>query len=305
MLNKFVFLVSFLSILSSVSSEKLRFAAGSEKGTYFAIGKSLNKLPKTKVKVLKTAGSIENIDLIANGKADIGLAQLDVFTDSKMIDEKIRGKVKFVLPIYREEIHIITMNQERKKQGLKGLLESSIYVGPKNSGTAATADIIFSALKIKDKIEFINAPTDQGVESLLAGQGEYAMLVGGAPLKVISYHGDRFNLVQFDRATQVFFTSGNYPYKKTRLEQGIYDWLEEDIATISIASVIIARKDADPKKIKKLIKNIYKKRKKLRRSHPKWEELDIEYAKYILKSYPQFAFKGAYKAVKKLKSRKR
>ena len=142
-------------------------------------------------------------------------------------------------------------------------------------------------------------------QALMADQGDVSMLVGGAPLSQINYQGDKFNLISLGGDYQRLLTSRKFPYKKTRLEKGIYSWLQEDIETISIASVIVAHKKADAKQIKKLVRKISKYHKKLRRIHPKWDELDVEYAKFILKAHKEYAHKSAYKAVKKMRKRRR
>jgi TRAP-type uncharacterized transport system substrate-binding protein len=78
----------------------VRIASGPPGQTYrdvYATGLAA-ELPRTRITHLETSGSIENLDLLASGEADVGFAQADVFADLVRRDEI---RYENVLPIGR------------------------------------------------------------------------------------------------------------------------------------------------------------------------------------------------------------
>ena len=71
----FFIMALFISILSS---KEIIIATGEDSGNYYKIGKEINTtIYNNKAKVLKTSGSVENMLLVAKGKADVALVQAD------------------------------------------------------------------------------------------------------------------------------------------------------------------------------------------------------------------------------------
>ncbi len=111
----------------------LRLATGQEGGMYFEFGKLLKKSANDlDVEVITTEGSLQNIDLLKNGKVDAALVQSDVLT--KMPQKETEQTV-----LYEEAIQLIA----NRSSGIKSVKDINakknyLYVGPKGSGTAAT-----------------------------------------------------------------------------------------------------------------------------------------------------------------------
>ena len=71
-----------------------RFASGFKGGTYYEIAKSIGDTKLAKVQVLESTGTLENITKVANQEADLGLAQLDILTNSILITDDIKASRK-------------------------------------------------------------------------------------------------------------------------------------------------------------------------------------------------------------------
>jgi TRAP transporter TAXI family solute receptor len=130
-------------VLASKAPEKpvVRFATGQSGGWYNKAGdifKGLGVAKNLDVQLIPTSGSLDNLNLLAEGKADLALVQSDALAlmqkkqpDKKMVSEQAE--------LYVEYAQLIA-NRDGGVTALKDLdsRKHFVYVGPKGSGTAIT-----------------------------------------------------------------------------------------------------------------------------------------------------------------------
>ena len=274
------FLLSFLVLFSLVSNCKKDYytvASGVSTGTYTQFAKSLEILEGVKLKILKTHGSQENVEAVRDGKADIAFTQIDNFENLCMTDEDIRKEVKIVLPLYSEELHLLTTAEIKSLKDLKG---KSISIGPRKSGIEGTAWGFFTIMGLDVSSFQIKQGSSEDALTDLENQKIDAMfIVAGAPVRLLSSlipeKAKNIKIYSFNNRERLKMLDSAYQYQKATISPNVYPWNKQLVKTVSVDSIIVASEDTDPEFIKKLLKDIFKNQETLRKAHSKWAEVSI------------------------------
>ena len=294
----FITLTPLLAFFST-KLKTWRFAAGFNGGTYFEIAKSIDDTGLAKVKTLETTGTLENIAKVANQEADLGLAQLDIISNSILITNDLKLKAKVALPIYREEVHILV--KDPKIKSITDLKGRSISIGKKNSGTAVSAEIILIALRLRKSMKIKNYSAAFALDLLKKNQVDAVMIVAGAPIQaLVNNNSGGIRLLSFRSKEMKTLTSDFFPYKKSIIKEKTYPWSGR-VKTISVTSVIIVNAGMPKEDLSYLINSIFKYKRTLVKKHSKWAELDLEYALNIAEALQEDAHADAFKILRKLK----
>lgn len=144
---------------------------------------------------VKTTGGLDNLNVLSNKKADVGIAQLDTIKDLAPGDESIAA-LKAVAVLNYNYLHVLTaatgymQEQGREWYGAKkmGVVRVQKFSELKGRTVAlvGSAQLMAQALQqrvLKDyNMRFVNAPSDaEAAKMVLSGQVQAMMTVGGAP----------------------------------------------------------------------------------------------------------------------------
>lgn len=285
------------------TEKPLQFSVGFKGGTYEYFAKTLNKLPGVSFKIINTQGSNDIVRYVNAGRSDFGIAQLDIIFNLDSRESRATENIRFVLPLYSEEVHVIAKNSIRSISDLSG---KTISVGARNSGTSETALIILSQLDLLDGSKAVRRmrfmEPEQGLKKLENGQIDAVFIVAGAPVKLLrrlpSGFSSKGHLLSFNKRQYKKVTQNQYHYKKSRIRAGRYPWQTEAAKTISVVSSIITNKRMPDSDVSNLINKIFSNRNRLNGMHPKWKEVDNETIKWYLDGRPYQFHKGAKEALK-------
>jgi hypothetical protein len=148
---------------------RLTIATGSTDGVYYGLGTQLatswqNQMNITRPTVRATAGSLANIDLLREGKADVGFGDADAVTDPNQGPHKLRALAR----IYDDYIQIVVRADLPIRQ-LSDLTGRRVSIGEANSQVQLVANRILAAggvhgeikerLSINDSIQAMQAGT--------------------------------------------------------------------------------------------------------------------------------------------------
>lgn len=135
---KAVLLIS--TVVLSLQASAYTITTGDKSGAYFKVGTNLAALVKDG-KVIESKGSIENIERLVSGEADIGIIQLDAYAWYLSKHPKESSKIEVVGTLFKECIHI-AVNKKGKVQDEDDLQQkgATIAIGNKGSGTAVSWD---------------------------------------------------------------------------------------------------------------------------------------------------------------------
>lgn len=158
--------------------KEITIAAGSQNGTYYQTALQYKKLleeEKVKVTLLQTKGSIENVELIEQGKADIGFVQNGILKPAQL------NSVESLASVYYEPLWIFYRNEGFEIEYVIQLISKKIAVGSVGSGTR---DLALTILKdnglTQENTSLLELNSTQAKEQLLEGKID-AMLVVISP----------------------------------------------------------------------------------------------------------------------------
>ncbi len=247
---------------------------------------SLKKLNKIKISITPTKGSSDNFErLVTRTTADIAFLQYDVFIERQLADivnnTYYTEDIRLLLPLGFEEIHILILKDSkiRKLSDLKG---KRVATGTSKSGTAITSKII----KFKTKINWTDVPIafETAYPNLMQKKIDALIFVGAAPVerfaKLPAVAREKIKLLSIEHPDLDVKNKG--PYTQRIIPADKYKWLDEDVNTYAVRSILVTNIKGESDKIHKLnlslfdficdnIKDLQK------RGHDVWDQVDFVY----------------------------
>ena len=276
------------------AAETLGIVTGPKTGTYYAIGRDIAGVADKagiKVEVKSSEGSIENIKRINSSEnAALGIVQSDVLgflSRSKNPDSiKMADKLRMVFPFYNEEVHILARKEIKNFSDLEG---KKVAVGEDGSGNMLTSINLFSMMNVTPGETLKVAPA-QGVVSVLKGEVDAVVFVGGKPVRLFKNLEDltlpenqKFNGMLDD----VHFLPLDSPkmleeYKPASISSNDYAFVLKPVPTIAVQAVMVSFDFSKggqkrcvalallAKRLRAALPNLRQK------GHPKWREVNLD-----------------------------
>jgi TRAP transporter TAXI family solute receptor len=246
------------NVLATKKPEKppLRFATGPAGGWYDKYGALFKKdAPNVDVTTVNTTGSLDNLKLLADGKADMAVVQSDVLA---MMDKKIPGRdlITEQSSLYVEYAQLIA----NRDSGIKSVQDldpakNIVYVGPKGSGTALT----WEALGVLDsrykKIPINHSDYESSLSEVEKNPKALMLFVGGLNSLFLknaeeaARNSGKLRLVTLDDRHFVGKSDkfGNAIYKFVEIPSKVYPELQKgwifsgDVETLAVQAVLVLR----------------------------------------------------------------
>lgn len=280
-----LFLVVSLFAISDLFGQ-MTILSGPEQGSYYVFVDNIKTVLEQEEGLQyinkSTGGAVYNYEQLIDPKspAKIALIQADYLYYAQALDfrdntEKTKV-IKVVLPLANEEIHLVT----GKGKGLTRLDEMEkkiVAIGDKNQGTYATANFI----KEKSQVYWSsrNTPFSQALNDLYMGRIDAFFFVGSAPVEKLQVNP----AVMVDGLALIEMNDINN-WAKYYIPDTIYTtdyaWLEKDVPTYSVKTVMIVNEakltEDDRVAITQLANGIKNQIDVLKvEGHPKWKEVDL------------------------------
>ena len=237
-------LLASLIFVTFANAKQIVIATGGLKGNYYKVGKDINKkVYNGKAKVINTQGSVENMLLVAEGKADIALVQADALAMLEtfyMSEGKSKDDlVEVVGTLYQETVHIL-VHDKSEIHSIEDLDGKTIVSGGKGSGTTLTA----SSLAQEYGISFgynRNCSTTKGIKLLKRRKIDALFYVTKAP-------SARLKKYKIFRMIETVDEGDKNEYlKSVTIPKESYRFLNYDTRTYAVDTILIIRKDSREK----------------------------------------------------------
>lgn len=261
-------------------------ATGSTTGVYYPIGKAIREAAKKaniQINVLNSEGSIENLNWLEQGKAQLCIAQADIlyyaFNGLGRFPQKL-SNIRVISSLYTEAVHIIIRNPLyiKKIEDMKG---KRISMGPLGSGTEPNARSILEASGLtQNEFKLLNLTFDESINAIKENNVDIAFLTAGIPADAVSK-------ILKDNTAYLFEMNSDllrrlieaYPFFViTTIPPRTYPNQDEDIATIGVPAMLVGRGDLSDNLVFNLTNSIFSNSKLISQYHQMAANIKLESA---------------------------
>ncbi len=234
----------------------LKLATGQEGGWYHKFGTIFKDSAKgIEVKLVPSSGSMENLKMLSNGQADMGIVQSDVLA---LVEKRMPGKpmVSEQSTLFLEYAQLIA-NKDGNVKSIADLdpKKHTVYIGPSGSGTALTWEALCEQSPGYKKIPTVNADYLVALKDVEKNPKALMFFVGGLnseylkKAEEISKKSGRLILVALDDSSLVDKKdqNGNPIYSMVKIPSEIYPYLEKgwifshDTKTLAVQAILVLR----------------------------------------------------------------
>jgi TRAP transporter TAXI family solute receptor len=261
-----VLLFATLLCAGAVLAQDTRYftiATGSTAGTYFPVGSliagavsrpegsspcdeggacGVDNLIATAV---TTRGSFENIEGIASGRFDSGLAQADIVAWAYQGAAIYTGKgsypdLRAIANLYPEFVHLVA-RKDLKIQSINDLIGYRVAIDREGSGTRINALLILGAFGLEhSNIHAVSAGPEAAITGLLDGQVDAAFFVVGYPSTAVTelMETGGFDLVSISGVAVDQLMIANRYYAPGTVPADVYA-TQEDVSTLTVGAQLV------------------------------------------------------------------
>jgi TRAP transporter TAXI family solute receptor len=243
--------------------QRLRIATGDPAGVYVRYGSGLAAAVERKVpwlshpEVLRTDGSVENLRMLADGRADVAFAASDVAADA------VNGEGVFTEPLkiaalarlYDDYVQLV-VRADGDVHTLGDLAGRRVSIGAPGSGTAVLARRVLDVAALPTRAEE-ESGTGAGAEvrtrslglerslaALTAGRIDAFFWSGGLPTPRIGVLRDTVRLVDLGEVANLLASRFGDFYTSTRISASVYG-VRNAVRTIAVPNYLVAATGTD------------------------------------------------------------
>ena len=201
-----------------------------------------------------TPGSVYNVVALAEGQIDFALVQSDahhfaVTGTGPFAEAGPNADLRSVLALYPEPLTLVA-RREAGIGGIPDLAGKRVNLGPRNSGSRATAARLLEALDLPegDLAEIRTLPTGPAIDQLCAGDLDAVLLVVGHPNATVAraLADCAAELVPVAGPAIDAHVAANADYARAAIPRGTYPGQTRPVPTFSVTATLMTRADQDP-----------------------------------------------------------
>lgn len=232
----------------------LLMGTGSQGGTYYPLGAEManvwNKnIDNVNVTATESGASVENIAKISQGSFDLGMTVNLPAYDALNGEADFAGKqvdnFAFIGHIYPEVLQVVTRDS-LKIDSIADLKGKRVAIGPPGSGTQAATKLVLESYGLKDgdydayqegfgdaKSKLQDGTIDASFGLLgLPDAGIDELQAAVKDVKFLSIEGENLQFIE-----------ENSDYAGFTIPSGSYEWLKNDVPSVSAFAVLVANTD--------------------------------------------------------------
>lgn len=265
---------------------KIAFATGKEGGTYHPYGQALGQILRdsmsgVSVEVLETDGSVANVDLLAEGRAQFAFLQSNVLSKASVTEreeEKRTEQVasfRTVARLYAEVLQVVVPKASGAR-ALRDLDGQRVYVS--SSGTAETAQLLFRHFGLAPR--YVHEVGDVS-RSLLTGEIDAALYIAGLKTQDVEdlLKTGQTRLLSLGDATRpgsaLEGASLSMPgTRPSTVPKGTYGAEPpEPVGTLAVDALLVTRADQSSRLVRQVTELLFDNKFQLARKHAAAREL--------------------------------
>ena len=275
-----------LTAAPAKAQEFINVLTGGTSGVYYPLGVALSeiygeKIEGARAQVQATKASVENLNLLQQGRGEIAFALGDSVKlgwegDTEAGFPGKLDKLRGIAAIYPNYIQIVA-SQDSGIKTLADLKGKSLSVGAPKSGTELNARAIFAAagmsyddlgrteyLPFAESVELIkNRQLDATLQSAGLGVASIRDLSTSVPINVVAVPAETVEKI-------------GAPYIAVTIPAGTYDGQAEDVATAAVGNMLITHADVSDEIAYQMTKQLFENLDRLTAAHAAAKAIKLE-----------------------------
>lgn len=266
---------------------------GSTGGTYYPVGTIFSTLWNEKLgadgivaSVQSSGGSVENLNMLKNGEAQMGIAMANLTLFAYEGSGKFEGNqfedVRFVTALWPDVTQFV-VTEDSGINSVSDLKGKSFNVGGAGSGTEYSSKVILEAVAgiSFDDITAEHLGYFEASSAMQNAQIDGMNAEGGIPLSAVSEVAASKTAVKL-----LEFTDEEYAkiknvapyYGQFVVPANLYAGIDKDVQTVGIKSTLITSAEMDEEVVYNLVKEIYENHDAIKGDHKALEVVTLEEA---------------------------
>lgn len=270
------------------AAEFINVLTGGTSGVYYPLGAALSNIYGTKIEgartqVQATKASVENLNLLQQGKGEIGFAlgdsvklawEGDADAGFKAPLDKLRG----IAAIYPNYIQVVAA----KEAGIASLADmkgKSLSVGAAKSGTELNARAIFAAagMSYEDLAKTEYLPFAESVELMKNRQLNATLQSAGLGVSSIKDLATSVE-IQVVAVPEEVVTKLGAPYIAATIPAGTYKGQDADVPTVAVVNFLITHSDVSDETAYQMTKQLFENLPEMEAAHNAASQIKLENA---------------------------
>ena len=293
-MKRFIYAVAALVAAFSVAiapaqdkKTRISIGTGGTGGVYYPLGGGLAAMitkyvPGVDATAEVTAGSIQNLQLIDQGKSEIGFTMADAAWDAANGLEKFNGKrvpLRAIAVFYPNRMHVVTV-EGTGINTMKDLKGKRVSTGAPVSGTEVMALRLIEASGLDPKeMTRERLSVAESVAALKDGKIDAFFWVGGVPTPSITdlaaTPGKKVKLIDHGDAAENMRKKYGPIYVQNQILANAYPGETRATTNIDVWNLLVVPESSDEKLVHDIVKVLFEKKDELVKVHKDAAFLDL------------------------------
>jgi TRAP transporter TAXI family solute receptor len=273
--------------IAAAQTTRLSIGTGGTGGVYYPLGGGMasilsKNVPGWQATAEVTGASVANLQLIGQGKQDIGFTMADAAWDAVSGLAKFKGKkveARTLMVLYPNKVHVVTVagNGVEKLTDLKG---KRISTGEPNSGTELMALRLLEAAGIAKDVNRERLSVAEGVNAIKDRKIDGLIWVGGLPTAAITdlatTPGITIKLLDHAEYADAMNKKWGPLYVKGTIPAATYKGQTTDNANLDVWNLLVADAKMSDDMAYTIVKTLMEKKDELVAVHREAENISLE-----------------------------
>ena len=275
---------------SQAQQSRISITTGGTGGVYYPLGGGMANILSKYVPGLQataevTGGSVDNLKLIASGKAEVGFSMVDAAWDGykghgKFKDAPVAARTLMVLYPNRMQVVTVEGSGINKLSDLRG---KRVSTGSPGSGVEVMTLRVLEAMGIDPKkdIEQARLGAAESVNALKDRKIDAFFWVGGVPTAAITdlaaTPGIKVKLIDHSEAIAAMNQKYGPLYVKGIIPAGSYAGQDKPVENIDVWNILVADDKMSNDMAYKIVKTLMEKKPELVAVHKEASNIDLRY----------------------------
>ena len=284
-------LVAAVSVAPDAAAQnRISITTGGTGGVYYPLGGGMANIlskyvPGMTATAEVTGGSVDNLKLIASGKAEVGFSMVDAAWDGykghgKFKDAPVAARTLMVLYPNRMQVVTVEGSGINKLSDLRG---KRVSTGSPGSGVEVMTLRVLEAMGIDPKkdIEQARLGAAESVNALKDRKIDAFFWVGGVPTAAITdlaaTPGIKVKLIDHSEAIAAMNQKYGPLYVKGIIPAGSYAGQDKPVENIDVWNILVAEDKMSNDMAYKIVKTLMEKKPELVAVHKEASNIDLRY----------------------------